>query len=561
MVPGAHRDVGIEKVDRVVVRTVRSRHREQPDDDSASRARSWGVLSGSGEAWLRLAAAILGGALLYLSSPPRDLWWLAIVGFAVFAAAVRGRRARAGFGYGVVLGLTYLLPLLGWLLDFLGAQFGPWPWLGVCAVEALFFGLAGAGMARVSRLPAAPVWSAAVFLAAELLRSSVPFGGFPWGRLAFTQPGGMLLPLAALGGAGLVTFAVALLGTGLAELVPRLRRPGRAVIPPAIVLVVPVVAALAMAPTVSTAATAGTARVAVVQGDAPNVGLGLLYEDEVLHDNHIAAAERLVADVRAGRVAKPDFVVLPEQVGSWGPARRDPGLSRIASELGVPLIVGGLATSEDGQLSNRVIRWDPRGGATEEYVKQHLVPFSEKIPLRSLAGAVSPFVARFEQDMVAADRPGVLRAGPARLGVGICFDVAYGDVFREATRAGATALAVPTNNAWFGHSEMSYQQLAMSRLRAVEHSRSMIVSATSGVSSVVRPDGSVARQTDLYTSRTLVQRVPLRTELTAATHLGMIPTWIVTAAGLLAVVVTIPAVNRVLPTKRRRRRSTGATDA
>lgn len=528
----------IEKVERVVVPTVKSRHRERSDADTGTRRWLRGLLPAGGT-WLRLAAAILAGTLLYWSSPPRNLWWLAIIGFAVFAAAVHRRRTRAGFGYGVVFGLAYLLPLLGWLLDFLGDQFGPWPWLGVCAVEALFFGLAGAGMARVGRLPAGPVWGAAVFVGAELLRSSVPFGGFPWGRLAFTQAGGVLLPLASLGGAGLVTFAVALIGAGLAELVRRLRRPPRALILPGVAMIVPVALALAITPTVSSAPSAGTARVAVVQGDAPNIGLGLLYKSEVLHDNHIEAAEQLVADVEAGRVAKPDFVVLPEQVGSWGPLRRDPALSRIASELGVPVVVGGLATSADGQLSNRVIRWDPEVGATEEYVKQHLVPFAEKIPMRSLASLVSPFVARFDQDMAAGDDPGVFRVGPARLGVAICFDVAYGDVFREATRAGATLLAVPTNNAWYGYSEMSYQQLAMSRLRAVQHSRAVVVSATSGVSAIVRPDGSVAQRTDLYTSETLTARVPLRSEQTLATRLGAIPTWIVTAAGVLAVAVTM----------------------
>ncbi len=521
----------------MVVPTVRSRRRARPDD--AGTRRRFRARLPSGGTWLRLAASLLAGTLLYWSSPPRDLWWLAIAGFACFVAAVHGRRAAAGFGYGMVFGLAYLLPLLGWILDFLGTRFGPWPWLGVGVAEALFFGVAGAGMARVGRLPAAPVWMACVFVGAELLRSSVPFGGFPWGRLAFTQAGGALLPLASLGGAGLVTFAVALIGGSVVEFVRRIRRARRTLIAPAAGVVLPVALALAVTPTLSTAPTAGTARVAVIQGDAPNIGLGLLSRNEVLHDNHMEALRALVTDVEAGRVARPDFVVLPEQVGSWGPQRRDPALSRLTARLGVPVVVGGLAVGENGELSNRVIRWDPKRGATEEYVKQHLVPFAEKIPLRSLAALVSPFVARFEQDMVPGDEPGVFRVGPALLGVGLCFDVAFDDVFREATRAGATMLAVPTNNAWYGYSEMSYQQLAMSRLRAVEHSRSVVVAATSGVSAVVRPDGSVAQQTDLFTSETLIAQVPLRSGTTLATRLGMIPTWVLTAAAVLALAYTL----------------------
>ncbi|MDR7303484.1 apolipoprotein N-acyltransferase [Haloactinomyces albus] len=524
----------------MVVPTVSSQHREQPDGGVTGRWR-WLRLPAVA-VWLRMAMAVAAGMALYWSSPPRNLWWLAPLAVAGFAAVVHGRRARGGFGYGLLFGLAYMLPLLGWLLDFLGAQFGPWPWLGVATAEALFFGVAGAGMARVSRLPAAPVWMAAVFVGAELLRSTVPFGGFPWGRLAFTQAGGALLPIAALGGAGLVTFAVVLLGAALAEFVGRvlrIRRRPRRLIAPAVAMVVPVAVAVAATPLVGTDANAGTARVAVVQGDAPNIGLDLLYRDEVLHDNHIRAAEELVADVRAGRVPLPDFVVLPEQVGSWGPARRDPALSRIAAQLGVPLVVGGIAHSADGELSNRILRWDPERGATAEYVKQHLVPFAETIPLRSVASAVSPFVDRFKQDMVPGDEPGVFTVGPAKLGVGLCYDVAFGDVFRGATRAGATMLAIPTNNAWYGHSEMSYQQLAMARLRAVEHSRATVVAATSGVSAIVQPDGTVTQRTEQFTARTLMAEVPLRSTLTPATRLGPLPTWTIAALGLAAVAYTL----------------------
>src|SRR5690606_5912952 len=186
---------------------------------------------------LRSGAVVVAGFVLYAGSPPRQLWWTAPLAFAVFALTVQRRRAGAGFGYGLLFGMAFLLPLLGWLQDFLEVQFGPWPWLAVAVVEALFFGVAGAAMARVSRLPAAPLWMAMVFVAAELLRSSFPFGGFPWGRLAFTQISGPYLALASLGGTAAVTFAIALTGTGLAQLVSRLRGRGGWAVPVACALV------------------------------------------------------------------------------------------------------------------------------------------------------------------------------------------------------------------------------------------------------------------------------------------------------------------------------------
>ncbi|GAA2806911.1 apolipoprotein N-acyltransferase [Saccharopolyspora taberi] len=497
-----------------------------------------GGRSSNGLVWLRMLLAVAAGFSVYAVSPPHDVWWLVPIAFAAFVLVVHGRRARAGFGYGLLFGFSFMLPLLGWIQDFLGAQFGPWPWLGVAAVEALFFGLAGAGMARVSRLRAAPVWMAAVFVTAEAVRSSFPFGGFPWGRLAFTQARGALLPLASLGGAVLVSFAVALIGGAVAQIVLRARRRS-GLVAPAVMVVVPVLAGLAVLPTVGTEANAGTAKVAIVQGNAPNIGLDLLYQDDVLHDNHMRAAEAFADDVDAGRQQRPDFVILPEQVGSWGPARTDPALTRISAKLGVPMLVGGLGVDQDGQLRNKIVRWDPATGAGAEYDKQHLVPFAETIPMRPVARLVSPFVDRFERDMIPGDRPGVLDAGPARVGVGMCYDVAYDNVFAGAAQEGATLLAVPTNNAWYGHSEMSYQQLAMSQLRAVEHSRSVVVAATSGVSAIVRPDGSIVQQTGQFTAQNLTGEVPLRSNTTLATRLGSAPMWAFAALGAGAVLLTL----------------------
>ncbi|MEB3371255.1 apolipoprotein N-acyltransferase [Saccharopolyspora mangrovi] len=506
----------------MVVPTAPAQEVAQPDRRTPGRRAAWA---------LRLVAVIAAGFALYAGSPPRETWWVAPLAVAVLAAVVHHRRARAGFGYGVVFGFAFLLPLLGWLQDFLGADFGPWPWLGVAAVEALFIGLAGAGMALVSRLPAAPVWMAAVFVTAESVRSAFPFGGFPWGRLAFTQDTGPLLSLAAIGGAVLVSFAVALAGSGLGALI---RAPRRWAVPVA-AIAVPLLGGLACWPLVGTDANAGTARVAIVQGNAPNVGLGLLYEDDVLHDNHVRAAQKLVDDVRAGRVAAPDFVLLPEQIGSWGPSRTDPELSAIASQLGVPLIVGGLGQDRDGQLHNQIVRWDPGTGFGDLYIKQHLVPFAETIPMREVARLVSPFVDRFQSDMVPGEQPGVIDVAGLKLGVGVCYDVAYDDVFGPAAAQGATLLAVPTNNAWYGHSEMSYQQLAMSRLRAVETGRSVLVGATSGVSAVVAPDGSVTARTELFTEQNLNAEVALRANRTLATELGSVPMWTLAVLGVGAV--------------------------
>ncbi|MCH0542783.1 apolipoprotein N-acyltransferase, partial [Streptomyces sp. MUM 203J] len=164
---------------------------------------------------VRPGAAVLSGAVLYLSFPPRPLWWLALPAFALLGWALHGRRPRTGFGLGLLAGPGFLLPLLVWT----GEEVGPGPWLALVAAESLFVAATCLGIAAVSRLPVWPLFAAAVWVLGEAARARVPFGGFPWGKIAFGQADGLFLPLAAVGGTPVLGFAVVLCGFGLYEAV------------------------------------------------------------------------------------------------------------------------------------------------------------------------------------------------------------------------------------------------------------------------------------------------------------------------------------------------------
>jgi apolipoprotein N-acyltransferase len=92
-------------------------------------------------------------------------------------------------------------------------------------------------------------------------------------------------------------------------------------------------------------------------------------------------------------------------------------------------------------------------------------------------------------------------------------------------------LVVQTNNATFGFTDESEQQLALSRLRAVEHGRTVTTVATSGISAVVAPDGSVVRRTSLFTPAVVVADIAQRDSATVATRLGAAPEWLLAALG------------------------------
>lgn len=469
----------------------------------------------------RLALAAASGVMLFLAFAPRELWWLAPVAFAGFGLALHGRRLWASAGYGLVFGLAFNLLHLVWIQDFLGVEFGPGPWLALSGVMALYVAVAAGLMSFVGRIPGAPVWLALVFLLQEYARSRWPANGFPWGRIGFSQPDGAFTPLASIGGAPLVGFAVLTSGFGLAWLVVHVRngrRDGAGLTRTAAYALVPLLAGLALWPTVGTGAEAGRRTVAVVQGNAPNAGIGLLGQRATIRDGALAESERLAARIDRGDVPRPDLVVWPETtvdvVGG-----RDAEVSAAVDRLGVPTLVGSLYRTASGKTDNAVVAWRPGDGPGERYTKQELVPFSEYVPMREIAAWFTPFVGN-TRDMRWGEKPGVLDIAGTRVGTAICYEAAYDYPSRDAVKAGARMIVLPTNNAWFGDGEMTYQQLAMARLRAVEHGRAVVVAATSGVSAVVGPDGTVTRQTEMYTAGSLVADVPLRETITLADRFG-----------------------------------------
>jgi apolipoprotein N-acyltransferase len=473
-------------------------------------------------AWLlRFVAAGASGYGLYLSFAPRPLWWLAPLAFTGLALVLRGRSFRGASGYGYVFGVAFFLPLLTWLQAFLGPSFGPWPWLGLSAVLALYLALVGGLSTLVARLPLAPVWMALLVIAAETPRAWFPMGGFPWGRVGFSQPEGAFLPLASVGGAPLVGFAVVLTGFGIAALIGWARtRDWRRLAVPLTTALVPAIAGLALWPTIGTEAQDGELTVAAVQGNAPDVGIALEGMRGVLRANHLAESQVLLDDIRAGRVPKkPDLLVWPETATAL--RGDDPAIDQMVASFGIPAIIGAQTWRPDGTVQNSAIAWDPVTGPGKEYHKSQLVPFGEYVPAREIARLVTPFVDE-TSDMTPGDRTNAaLAVAGTKVGVFICYEAAFDHPARDAVDQGAEVLVVPTNNAWYGPGEMSYQQLAMSRLRAVEHGRAVVVSATSGVSAIVRPDGTIARSTGLFTAAYLVESVPLRRTTTLSDRLGV----------------------------------------
>jgi apolipoprotein N-acyltransferase len=478
--------------------------------------------------WALLAAAA-GGLALTAAFPPIGAWPLAPLGPALLVVALRGRSLRGSFAAGLLFGLALFVPLLSWLINLAW-----YAWLALALAEAVIFALLTVGQRVLLRLRAWPVAVAGWWVAAEALRDRWPYA-FPWGRLAMSQAGSPAAPWAAIGGAPLLSFLLALTGAVLAWAVLARRR----AVP---VLALAGAAGLALAggllPVDPVPKGGPAATVAAVQGNVPHArNLPGLLRATTVTANHAAATERLAAQVRAGTRPAPDLVIWPENSTDLDPRLYPQVYGTIDSAvraIGRPVLVGEVL---EDPLRNVGQLWTPAHGPGPLYVKRQLVPFGEYIPFRGLLSHITPLVALQPHNFTPGRRPVVFRAGRIRLGDVICYEVGFDGLVSSEVRAGANLLAVQTNDATFevdGQRGESLQQLAMARIRAVESDRAVVVASTTGVSAIIEPDGAVVAHTGTWRRAVLEARVPLLRTITLADRLGAAPEYLITALTLAA---------------------------
>jgi len=526
----------------------------------------------------QLSVAIVAGLALCVSFPPFGWWYLAIAAFGLLAWVLtrESTTLAGGFGYGFLFGLAFYLPLLPWIGGFVGA----FPWFVLSVLEALFPALFGLVAVAVRRRSAWPFWFAALWALQEWLKSTVPFGGFPWGVVGFSQTDGPLLAIAQLGGAPLLSFAVVLTGFSLAAIIFEVVKwwrhtdDSQKATPPAVVLPGVCISAVLLTTAVAwphvrqSGLGAGddpAITVAVVQGNVPRLGLEFNAQRRAVLDNHVRETLQLADDVHAGRAPQPMVVIWPENSSDIDPLANPDArdeISAAAAAINAPILVGGVVAAPgygpDNPVStNSVIVWNPGTGPADRHDKRIVQPFGEYLPWRGFFRHLSSYADRAGY-FVPGNGNGVVNAAGVPIGVTTCWEVIFDRAARESVQNGAQLLAVPSNNATFDEA-MSEQQLAFGRLRAVEHDRYVVVAGTTGISAIIAPDGRELAHTAFFEPAYLDMQVRLKTQLTPATRWGPVVQGLLVALGVAAVITAILHNGSFVRRLGRRSKDEGAT--
>ncbi|MFN3216917.1 MAG: apolipoprotein N-acyltransferase [Acidimicrobiales bacterium] len=458
------------------------------------------------------------GALLAFSMPPWGWWPLAFVAFALLDRLIAGRpaRSRAAIGCGFALG--WLFPATFWMIDLtLPGYFAQG------FIFMAFFGLATlavpSGRWRWLALPAA-------FVLVEALRWRWPFGGVPLATLPMSQSDAPLGLTVRILGPLLLAALVVAAGMGLSALWERRHATGAAIL-------VGVVLVGVLARVAPSGEVIETIDVAIVQGGGPQGTRAINTNARDVFDRHMAASELVETPVDV--VMWPEDVVnvttLVEGTQEWTE------LQQLARDLDAWLIAGIFERLDPTTNANASVAFTPEGEAVSRYDKVRLVPFGEFVPLRSLIEPLAPAY------LPARDtRPGTgpaqleieIDGRPVTMGVAISWEIFFEDRARAAMGNDAEILLNPTNGSSYWLTILQSQQVASSRLRAMETGKWVLQAAPTGFSAVVSPEGEVLQRTAVSEQAVLADTVELRSGSTLATRLGPTPMLLVAAAAIAA---------------------------
>ncbi len=468
--------------------------------------------------------ALGAGTLVALSLPPWGFWPLAFVGIALFDLSLTDTTSRTGLARrGWLFGAGWMYLGMGWMIQLTGP--------GYLVAAAVFAGFHAAAAAIGSTAAAGGRWSVFVRPIAhtlvEVLRFSFPFGGVPLATLGISQVGGPLSGVARVGGVILLTWVTFQLGFAIVPAVrAAMSRPDGSGatasthrrVTVALGLAVAAVAAAAVAP--SGTDTGETLRIAAVQGGGEQGTRALDVPSIIVTERHLEATGSIEPDPDLDLVLWPENTI---DVDTFETSDVVPLIVAEARRLGVPFAVGlteDIRVDGKRRFTNAQVVVTPGGEIFSRYDKVRRVPFGEYVPLRSVIERISSAVDRVGE-AVPGETPAVLELPDGhRLATVISWEVFFGGRAREGVALGADLIVNPTNGASYTGTIVQTQQIASSRLRAIETGRWVVQTAPTGFSAFVSPDGDVLDRTTQREQRVIVRDVPLREGSTWYVSLG-----------------------------------------
>ena len=436
-----------------------------------------------------LLATLVAALILSTGFAPLALWFAVPVAYAIYLKVLSHKNGLLlnSFLFGFIANAI----ILSWSKTFVGVA----PWILLSTLQGLYLLPVGLLAKYVKK----PIVLILAILITDEVKNYLPFGGFGWTRVAFSQADSPLIPwvsVVGVTGVSLLTLIVALV----------------LVSPKKYYIATLLITLIASPFLLKDSAPSDSVNVRAVQGGVPERGLSFNARAEAVLDNHIAVTRR---DFQRS----DDLIIWPENAIDVDPIRNGSAREKIEDlqdQTQIPLLAGAILN--ENVLSNAAVLFDNRGSAKSIYIKRYLTPFGEYIPLRSLASLISPHVDRVTdftpgRDFVAHT------IDDQRISTVICYEILSDQVFRESAN-NSGIIAVLTNSATFAGSAEGDQQMAITRIRAIEAGRNIVSVSTTGPSAFINYRGDVLEKLNDGEVGSISMAVEVRTGKTPASQYG-----------------------------------------
>ena len=452
---------------------------------------------------MRYLAAIFFAALASLSFEPYGIWPLALIGLAGWFTLLTQNRLKYRIFLSYLFGACLLLLNQHWT----GVYVGNLPWLILSLSQAVIFIMPAFFVRKGAKYN--QYLFALSYVLTELLLRTVPFTGFGWTRLSFTQVDSPLAVIYPIGGVALVALVLALVSSAR-----KFRSLVIAALIPAVCWFIP-----------TNVQNEEPISIALVQGGVVNLGLDFNSKPQEVFKRHL---DQSISSIKPNEV---DLIIWPENAVdvdvNTNPQVND-SIKNLSTILNTPILIGAVTKSIDGPKNQSILYNSAKG---QIYTKRYLTPFGEYLPLRSVAEKVSKYSSQIT-DFKAGEQNTVFDVNGNKFNTLICYELINDTFVAEARN---DFLVVQTNNATFGDTNQLDQQLNIARVRALESAREIAYVSTTGTTSFISPQGKILSSLDKFKPATLKSQLNATQGLTYRQSFGHLvePLAMIVLLGLL----------------------------
>ena len=452
---------------------------------------------------MRYLAAIFFAVMASLSFEPYGIWPLALIGLAGWFTLL----TQNGLKYRIYLSYLFGACLLLLNQHWTGVYVGNIPWLILSLSQAVIFIMPAFFVRKGAKYN--QYLFALSYVLTELLLRTVPFTGFGWTRLSFTQVDSPLAVIYPIGGVALVALALALVSSAR-----KFRSFVIAALIPAVCWFIP-----------ANVQNEESISIALVQGGVVKLGLDFNSKPQEVFKRHL---DQSTLSIKPNEV---DLIIWPENAVdvdvNTNPQVND-SIKNLSTMLNTPILIGAVTKSIDGPKNQSILYNSDKG---QIYTKRYLTPFGEYLPLRSVAEKISKYSSQIT-DFKAGEQNTVFDVNGNKFNTLICYELINDTFVAEARN---DFLVVQTNNATFGDTNQLDQQLNIARVRALESAREIAYVSTTGTTSFISSQGKILSSLDKFKPSTLKSQLNATQGLTYRQYFGHLvePLAMIVLLGLL----------------------------